>query len=250
VAIVNDAFRRKYFPGENPVGRRIKMMGTPGSEAAWLTVVGLAGDEKRQDFFHPMNWEEPPMVFRPMFQEPPQRAFMIVDADSRDTVRSRTWQKQIEALDNNVAVGNVEAVEDRLSQTLSYPKFRAVILTAFAVLAVFLAAIGLYAVLSELISQRTREFGVRLALGAQKRDLLKVVLVEGMALALAGLAAGLIITLSLGRFLRTLVYGLRTTDPWTLSAGSLLLILITVLAMYVPAVRASKVDPKVALRSE
>jgi putative ABC transport system permease protein len=185
-----------------------------------------------------------------MVQEPPQRAFMIIAADRRDTALGRALQKQIEALDNNVAVGNVEAMEDRLSRTLSYPKFRAVVLTAFAILAVFLAAIGLYAVLSELISQRTREFGVRLALGAQKRDLLKVVLFEGLTLTLVGLATGLMITLSLAGVLRSLVYGLRTTDPWTLSAASLMLILITVLAMYVPAVRASRVDPKVALRYE
>jgi hypothetical protein len=120
----------------------------------------------------------------------------------------------------------------------------------FAAVAVVLAAIGLYAVLSQLIAQRTREFGVRMALGARKNDLLKLVLREGMVLTLVGLAAGLMITLSLAGFLRSLIYGLKTTDRWTLSAGSLLLLLVTLLAMYLPALRASRVDPKVALQYE
>jgi putative ABC transport system permease protein len=250
VAVVNDSFVRKYFPQQNPLGRRIKVSGAPGSEAPWLSVVGVVADEKRRDFFHPMSWEEPPVVFRPMIQEPPFRAFMVFRSDSAGAALAQSVQKQIQALDGNVAVGNFEPMTERLSRTFAYPEFRAAILTAFAALAIFLAAIGLYAVLSQFIAQRTQEFGVRMALGARKTDLLKLVLWEGMALTLVGLAAGLMITLSLAGFLRSLVYGLKTTDPWTLLAGSLLLLLVTLFAMYLPALRASRVDPKVALRYE
>jgi putative ABC transport system permease protein len=250
VAIVNDAFTRKYFSQENPIGKRIKVLGGLASSAPWLTIVGVVGDEKRQNFFHPIGWEEPPTVFRPITQEPPARAFLAVRTDGGSIALATVMQKQIQALDNNVATGNIEPMDVRLSKALSYPQFRAIILTAFAVLAVFLAAIGLYAVLSQLIAQRTQEFGVRMALGAHKRDLLKLVLWEGMTLAVVGLAAGLVVTLSLAGFLRSLIYGLKTTDPWTLSAGSVLLLVVTLLAMYLPALRASRVDPKVALRYE
>jgi len=250
VAIVNDAFGRKYFPKEDPIGRRLRVLRGRGSDPPWLTIVGIVGDERRQDFFRPMSWEEPPMVFRPVLQEPPARAFMVIHVDNGGTTLATTIQKQIRALDNNVVVGSFEPLDQRLARTLSYPEFRAVILTAFAVLAVFLAAIGLYAVLSQLIAQRTQEFGVRMALGAQKNDLLKLVLSEGIALTSVGLAVGLLITLSLAGFLSSLVYGLKTTDPWTLSAGSVLLLLVALFSMYLPALRASKVDPKVALRYE
>src|SRR5262249_30179562 len=151
---VNDAFGRKYFPHENPIGKRVKVSGGRNSDPPWLTIVGVAGDEKRQDFFRPMSWEEPPMVFRPVLQEPPARAFMIVHADGGGAALAATIQRQIRARENNVVVSTFEPLEKRLSRTLSYPEFRAVILTAFALLAVFLAAIGLYAVLAQLIAQR------------------------------------------------------------------------------------------------
>jgi predicted permease len=250
VAVVNDAFMRKYLPQENPIGRRIRIVGRPGSDAPWLTIVGVVSNEKRQNFFNPMNWEEPPTVFCPVIQEPPGRVFFVFHADSNETVLATSMQKQIRALDNNVAVGRIERMNERMSRALSYPQFRAIILTAFAGVAVFLAAIGLYAVLSQLIAQRTREFGVRMALGARRHDLLRLVLWEGMVLTVVGLAGGVMITLSVAGLLRSLVYGLKTNDPWTLSMGSLLLLLVAFLAMYLPAARASRIDPKAALQYE
>jgi putative ABC transport system permease protein len=144
----------------------------------------------------------------------------------------------------------VQTMNQRLSRMLSYPHLRAIILSTFAGLALLLAAIGLYAVLSQLIAQRTQEFGVRMALGAQRRDLLKLVIREGMVLAFAGLVAGMIVALSLTGFLSSLLYGVKATDPLTLAIVSLLLVLVTLLATYVPARRASRVDPMVALRYE
>ena len=141
-------------------------------------------------------------------------------------------------------------MDERLSQALAYPQLRAKVLATFAGFALLLAAIGLYAVLSEFVAQRTREFGVRMALGAQKSDLLTLVLREGAVLVLFGLAAGLMIALSLGRLLRSLLYGLTPADPVTLTTGSLLLVSITLLAICIPAISASRVDPKVALRYE
>jgi putative ABC transport system permease protein len=250
VAVVNKAFNRTYFPGESPVGRRIKVFAGQESERPWLTVVGVVGNEKHQNFFRPMSWEETPIVFRPVDQSPPSRAYLVFRTPMDTASITSTLRKQIGELDNNVPIGDVRLMDERVSQTLLYPKLRATILSAFAGFALLLAAIGLYAVLSHLAAQRTQEFGVRMALGAQKTDLLRLVLWEGMTLTLAGLASGLVLALSLGGVLRTLVYGLTTTDAMTLIAASILLALLALLATYVPALRASRIDPKVALRYE
>ena len=249
VAIVNQALVREYFANENPIGRRIKLP-QPKTDRPWLTIVGVVADEKGQDFFHPMSWKETPAVFRPVDQDPPSRAYLVFRALSGSTAPAATIQKQIAALDNNVPIGDVETLNEDISRKLSYPHLRAIILAAFAALALLLAAIGLYAVLSQLIAQRTREFGVRMALGAQRSGLLKLVIREGMLLTFAGIAAGLIIALSLTGLIGSLLYGVKATDPLTLSGVSVLLVFVTLLATYIPARRASRVDPMVALRYE
>ena len=248
VAIVNQALVRKYFPNESPIGRRIRLP-QPKTDPPWLTIVGVVADEKAQDFFHPMSWNETPSVFRPLDQDPPSRTYLVFRAPTGSTVTS-TIQKQIAALDSNVPIGEVKTINADISQKLSYPHLRAIILTAFAGLALLLAGIGLYAVLSQLIAQRTQEFGVRMALGAQSSSLLKLVIREGMVLTLAGLAAGLTIAASLTGLLSSLLYGVKATDPLTLAGVSLVLVLVTLLATYIPARRASKVDPMVALKYE
>ena len=249
VAIVNEALARKYFPRENPIGQRIKI-GRPGTDRGWLTIVGVVANEKDQDFFHQMSWEETPAVFRPVNQDPPSHVSLVFRTVTDSTSPAAMIQKQIAALDNNVPTGDVQTMNQRLSRMLSYPHLRAIILSTFAGLALLLAAIGLYAVLSQLIAQRTQEFGVRMALGAQRRDLLKLVIREGMVLTFAGLVAGMLVALSLTGFLSSLLYGVKATDPSTLAIVSLLLVLVTLLATYVPARRASRVDPMVALRYE
>ena len=147
-------------------------------------------------------------------------------------------------------VGEIQTMDERLSRVLAYARFRASILGAFAGLALLLAAVGLYGVLSQLTAQRTQEFGVRMALGAQRRDVLTLVVKEALALTAAGLAIGLLCALVLTRFLSSLLYGMQYTDPLTLAAVSLLLIAVASIATAIPARRAAKVDPMVALRYE
>jgi predicted permease len=249
VAIVNEALARKYFPQVNPIGQRIKV-GRPGTERPSLTIVGVVADEKGQNFFHQMSWEEAPAVFRPLNQDPPSHVSMVFRTPTDNTASAAMIQKQIAALDNNVPTGDVQTMNERLSRMLSYPRLRAIVLATFAGLALVLAAIGLYAVLSQLIAQRTQEFGVRMALGAQGSDLLRLVIREGMVLTFAGLAAGLMIAASLTGLLSSLLYGVKPTDPLTLAEVSLVLLLVTLLATYIPARRASRVDPMVALKYE
>ncbi len=249
VAIVNEALVRKYFPRENPIGKHIKV-GEPGTERPWFTIVGIVADEMDKNFFREMTWDEIPVVFRPIAQDPPQAALLAVRAVKDEIALGAAIQKRITTLDPTVPVGEVETMNERVARTLAYPRFRAIVLGAFAALALLLAAVGLYGVLSQLIAQRTQEFGVRLALGARTQDVLMLVIRQGMLLTIAGLAAGLVVALFLTKFLSSLLYGVTATDPWTLIDVSLLLVIIAFVATYLPARRAAKLDPMVALRYE
>lgn len=249
VAIVNQALARKYFPRENPIGRHIKV-GEPGTERPWLRIIGEVGDEKDRDFFHEMAWEDIPLVFRPVAQDPPLRGSLVLRTFGDEIAVGGALQQQITALDSSVAMGEMEPLNKRLAKLFAYPRFRAAVLGAFAALALVLAAVGLYGVLSHLTEQRMREFGVRLALGAQKRDLLGLVIRQGLLLTGAGLAAGLILGLGLERVLNGLLYEVKATDPWTLAAVSALLLVVSLLATWLPARRAARVDPMVTLHYE
>jgi len=249
VAIVNEALVQKYFPQENPIGWRIKV-GEPGTDRPWLTIVGVAVSEKDRNFFQEMAWEEIPLVFRPVAQDPPMHGSLLLRTAGKHLNLGSALQKQISELDRSVPVGEVEALDERLSRTLAYPRFRALVLGTFAGIALLLAGVGLYAVLSQGIAQRTQEFGIRMALGAQKRDILLLVLRQGMAWTGIGIGAGLIGALCLTRFLSGLLYGVKATDPWTLAGVSALLVSVALLAAYLPARRAASVDPTVTLRYE
>ena len=159
-------------------------------------------------------------------------------------------QKGIAALDATVPVGAVQTMDAELARALSYPRFRALVSGAFAGLALLLAAVGLYGVLSQLVAQRTQEFGIRMALGAKKGDILLLVIQEGLLLTTVGLALGVAVTFVTNRFLSGALYGVKPTDASTLAGVSLILVAVALLATYIPARRAAKVDPMVALRYE
>lgn len=249
VAIVNQALVREYFPHENPIGKHIQV-GESKAQRPWLTIVGIVGDEKDQNFFHQMAWEDIPFVFRPLSQAPPFGVSLVLRTPKDEAALGAAVRKQVAAIDPSVPVGQAITMNQQLSKRLAYPRFRAIVLGAFAALALLLAVVGLYGVLSQSIAQRTREFGIRMALGAQRGDVLALVIRQGMLLTIAGLAAGLAAALVLTRFLSAFLFGIKPTDPWTMAAVSLLLLLVAFLAIWIPARRAAKTDPMTTLRNE
>lgn len=244
-AIVNETLARKYFPKESPVGRHIR---TLGDSPEWLTIVGVAGDEKRTVVYQEMGWVDSPILYRPLAQEGPAVANLLLRADGADL--GSIVQQTIARLDPDVFAGKAEPVDQVVAEYLKYPRFRAVLLGSFAFIALLLAIVGLYGVLAQLVAQRTQEIGLRMAIGAQAKDILKMVVKEGMLLAGLGVGFGLVAAALLARFVASLLYGITPRDPVTLLLVSAALLLAALLAAYVPARRATKIDPMAALRCE
>jgi putative ABC transport system permease protein len=248
VAIVNEELAREYFPDQDPLGRQIRVDDVP--QRAWLTIVGIVGNERRPTVFHEMSWIEQPALYRPLSQNPRIDFSIAVRGAARPSGLGHTIEQAVASVDPEAAVGEVQSMRSRLAPYLKYPQFRAVVLAAFSALAILHAAIGLYGVLAQFVAQRTREIGVRMALGAEGRNIVALVAKKGGLPVFAGLLLGLASSLALTRSLSNLLYGVSPDDPLTFAAVVLVMFAAASLAMIVPARRASRVDPMIALRSE
>ena len=247
VAIVNEAFARQYFPKGATLGRRIKL-GEPDSKVPWLTIVGIAGDVSRPTLFE--GYSQGASVYRPLRQAPEGSIALFVRTTGDTRAVEAEVGRAVAGVDNNVPIPTVQTVKESLSFFLSEPRFRAKLFSLFALLALLLAAVGIYGVLSQRVAQRTQEIGIRVALGARRDDLLKLIIGEGLGLTLVGIAIGIAGSLALGRFLSSMLYGVTSTDPFTVAAVSCLLLLVALIACYLPARRAVRLDPLTALRCE
>jgi putative ABC transport system permease protein len=245
VAIVNEALARKYFEGDNPVGRHIRPFAGGKGERTWLRVVGVVGDEKRTTVYNEMAWVDPPILYRPVNQNAPLSAHLLVRAPFE---LGTAMQRKAAAIDPDAAVEFAQTARSLEARALQYPRFRAVLLSAFAVLALTLAAMGLFGVLSYLVSHRTHEIGVRMALGAQPSVVQTMILREGMVLVSAGVVFGAGAAWAMQRFIGLLMYGMQGVDLRIMAAALALLFGAAVAAMWAPARRASQVDPMVALK--
>jgi predicted permease len=248
VAIVNEAFVRGFFPRGLAIGRRIKE-GTADSKDPWLTIVGVVGNVSRPTLF--MRYSQGSAIYRPLRQKPDSHglAAFVRTAGIDGGLTSRIARAFTDT-DPNVPMPNVQTVDESLSAFLAEPKFRSELFGVFAALALLLAAVGVYAVLSQLVIQRTHEIGIRVALGANRRDVLRLILGEGLKLTLAGIAVGIIGALILSRLLSSMLYGVGTSDLFTFGSVSLLLAMVALLACYLPARRAARMNPLRALRCE
>jgi len=250
VAIVNDALVAKYFLHENPLGRHIRVRDEKAANP-WLTVVGVVANQKTATVYQEMAWVERPALYRPFRQEPSAHANLLINTNQPAARVGAIVQRETARLDPSVAVDDVQTMQHLLDRfILAYPRFRTALLGGFAAIALLLAAVGLYGVLAQLVSQRTQEIAVRIALGARSSDVLAAIVKEGMLLVFAGLVLGLGGVWLLTRFLAALLYGVRAMDPLILIGVCGVLTAASLLATYIPARRAASVDPMVALRYE
>jgi putative ABC transport system permease protein len=247
VAIVDEALARAYFPNANPIGQRIQI---GGEKSPWVMVVGVAPTEKRTTVYHEMQWVAEPTVFRPLTQGPLADMTLVLRTRNEDMPIADALRRTAAAIDPGVVIGNVRTMRQQVSTYLAYPRFRAVVFGAFAAFALLLAMVGLHGVLGQLVSQRTREIGVRMALGASPQDVARMVARQAGAPVLAGLAIGIGCALLLSRFLASMLYSVTPQDPVTLACVSMTLLAAAAVAMALPARRAARTDPMVALRQE
>jgi putative ABC transport system permease protein len=248
VAIINETMAKRYWPNEDPLGKRLSFDNEEGKEKQpiWREIVGVVNDVKHQGL------DKPPVaeVYYPYVQRPEEAVFLAV----RSTVDPKglipAIRQQALNQDAEQALSGVETMEERMANFVASDRFLELLLGVFAALALLLAALGLYGVIAYAVAQRTREIGIRLALGAQPGDVLRLALKQGMLTVLLGVAVGLPLALGLTQLMKTMLFGVKETDPLTFIVMTLLLMSVALLACYAPARRATKVDPMIALRCE
>ncbi len=249
VAIVNREMVRRYFNGRSPIGRHIGVaaMEMAGPRIIDREIVGVAGQVKVTS---PGEAENVAEIYVPITQNPWFSASIALRATGDPLALTAALKSAIAKIDKDLAVTQVRTMDEIAAASVARPRFRAQLLGAFALLSLLLSAVGVFAVLAYSVAQRKREFGIRMALGAQIADVLSLVLTRGLKIACAGVAAGLLGAALLARSLATLLYGVRPLDPGTFGATAALLAIIALAAAAIPAWRAARVDPAIALRDE
>jgi len=245
VAIIDEYFAQQYWPREDPLGKRIRSGGLDSKEP-WITIVGVVGRVK-QDALD----SDPRIAFYfPHSQYTTQAMNVVLRSNVAPAALTSAIKKEIHELDPDLPLYNVRTMDDRVQESLARRRFSMVMLALFAALALALATIGIYGVMAYMVNQGTREIGIRLALGATQKNILHLIVRQGMILALTGVAIGLAGAFALTRLMRSLLFGVRSTDPPTFVGIAALLSLIALLASYIPARRAARIDPMVSLRCE
>jgi putative ABC transport system permease protein len=243
VVIISENFAREFFPGEDPIGQHIAI--DNGDE--WKgEVIGVVGNI-RHNGLAVEPWRE---MYVNQYQAPIGETNLVVSAGGDPAALTSAVKGEVQSMDKDVPLYAVRPMEKLVSESVAQPRFRTLLLTIFAAVALVLAAVGIYGVMSYYVTHRTREIGIRMALGASSKDVMGLVVGQGMALALSGVAVGLVGAFLLTRLMASLLYQVSAGDPATFAVISITLTAVALLASYIPARRATKVDPMVALRYE
>jgi putative ABC transport system permease protein len=242
--IINETFARRFWPHEDPIGKRILIGPTKGRQ--WQPIVGVVGDVRQRG----LEEDSPFATYEPLVTRPSTRVEIALRAAGEASGAIASARAELRALEPGLVVDRTTTMAERIDQSVAPRRLNLVLFGIFAGLALVLAALGLYGVVAYAASQRTQEFGIRMALGARSADVLRLVLGQGMKLALAGVGLGIMATLALGRLLTALLFGVQPTDPWILAAVALVLAAVAMAACWLPARRATRVAPVDALRGE
>lgn len=245
VVVISDTMARRFWPDENAVGQQINLGGA-GDNAPVASIVGIVGDVKHWG----LDAEVKSQMYLSYLQDPPSRLTIVARGEADPMSLVSAMRSEVFALDKDQPVANIRTMQNVLASSVSRRGFTMTLLAMFAVVALILAVVGIYGVISYSVTQRRHEIGVRLALGAEKMSILKLIIGQGMKLALVGIGVGLAAAVALTRLLSTLLYGISATDLATFLSTPLILIAVAFLASYIPARRATKLDPMIAIRNE
>jgi putative ABC transport system permease protein len=248
VVVLNESAVRRFFPGQDPLGQRITVgMGRPPERPkAGGEVVGIVGDVKDRGLAE----ENPPEIYLPNTQIPVYSMDVVLRTAVSPLTLARAAEAAVHEIDPELPVARMQTLQQVVARSLSEPRFYMLLLAVFAGTALLLAALGIFGVMSYAVAQRSREIGIRVALGAPRGDLLRMVLGQAVVLAVTGVAVGFVGAVALSRTMASLLFNLSSTDPLTLSGVGAILTAVALLASYLPARQAAGVDPVVALRGE
>jgi putative ABC transport system permease protein len=244
VTIIDERLAREYWPNESPIGKRITL-GPPEDKEPWYTIVGVVGAVKNES----LNLTGRKAVYAPHAQNSTDDMSLAIRARNPENL-APAIQRQVKAMNPDLPIINMRKMTEVISDSIWQPRLYAILFGVFAAVALALASVGLYGVIAYSVSERSREIGIRMALGAQQRDVLKLVVAQGMTLTLIGIGVGLAAALALTRLMRSLLFEVSVTDPLTFSGLAALLSVVALLACYLPARRATKVDPMISLKCE
>jgi putative ABC transport system permease protein len=243
VVIINESMANRFWPNEDPLGKRIKLA---APDSPWAEIVGVVKDVRHSG----LTARPSPELYQPFSQNPQAAMVLAVRTSSNPEGLTPAVRSQIFGLDRDQPVSNVRTMEKIISDSVYLSRFAMILLDIFAAVALILAAVGIYSVMSYSVTQRSHEIGIRMALGAKPRAILRMVVGNGLTLALVGLGLGLVAAFGVTRLMRSLLFGVSVSDPVSFGAVTLLMALVAVVASYIPARRATRVNPASALREE
>jgi predicted permease len=240
VVIINETMERRYWPHGGGLGQRLKLTDN------WLEIVGIARDVKNRS----LSESPRPLLYLPLFQDYRSNMILVARTSMNPEQAFHSVQTVVSSLDTGIPMFDAKTFEQHIGVSLFLQRMAATLLSIFGLLALSLAAVGLYGVMAYSVSQRTRELGIRISIGARRGDVLRLVLGQTLVLAAIGIAGGLVAAIAVTRFAANLLYGISPADPATFTLIAGLLLLVSLAAGFVPARRATRIDPMIALRSE